>query len=72
LDISMPKMDGITMAKKLKEAKIASQIIFLTNMKDDGHISEAMEAVPKTEYIIKSDMNLDSILGRIKIRLNLK
>jgi DNA-binding response OmpR family regulator len=72
LDIMMPKMDGIMMAKKLKESQNNVPIIFLTNMKDEEHISEAMEAVPDTEYIIKSDMNTDGIVDRVKSRLNIK
>ena len=67
LDIEMPKMDGITMAKKMKESNINVPIIFLTNMGDLKHISEAMEA--GTDYIIKSDIDAEGIAKRVKEKL---
>lgn len=69
LDIIMPKMDGIETAKKLQEAKSGAIIIFLTNMKDEAHISKAMETVPNIEYIIKSDLSVSEIIDRVKARL---
>lgn len=72
LDISMPRMDGITMAKKLKEKGIKSQIIFLTNFKDAEHISEAVALMKYTDYIIKSDLSIDQIISRVKERLGVK
>lgn len=70
LDITMPKMDGIAMSKKLKEAGIEAPIIFLTNMSDVKHISEAAEIA--ADYIIKSDLSVDGIIARVKERLNMK
>jgi len=72
LDILMPRMDGITVAKKLKENGIKSKIIFLTNFKDTEHISEAIEIVEGTEYIIKSDVHIDEIIARVKKKLGIK
>ncbi len=71
LDILMPKIDGIETAKKLQEEKITASIIFLTNMKDEEHISKAMETVPNTEYIIKSDLSVNEVVARVKSRLGL-
>lgn len=70
LDITMPKMDGITLSKKLKEAGIKAPIIFLTNMSDVRHISDASETA--SDYIIKSDMSVEDIAVRVKERLNSK
>jgi two-component system OmpR family response regulator len=70
LDIEMPKMDGITMSKRMKEADIKIPIIFLTNMSDLGHISEATETA--SDYIIKSDTTAEGIVARVKERLGLK
>ncbi len=70
LDIEMPRMDGITMSKKLKEAGENLPIIFLTNMSDMKHISGALETA--TGYIIKSELSVDEIIGRVKEKLNLK
>lgn len=71
LDIMMPKMNGIEMAKRLVEKSKRIPIIFLTNMKDEINISKAMEAVPNTEYIIKSDISINSIIERIKLKLKI-
>ena len=54
LDILMPKIDGITMARKLKENSINTPIIFLTNLDNLKHISDAIE-VAESDYLIKSD-----------------
>ncbi len=72
LDILMPKMDGITVAKKLKETGNQAQIIFLTNLKDAEHISQAVEIVKETDYIVKSDLHVDQIVARVKERLGIK
>jgi len=67
LDIEMPKMDGLTMSKKLKEANVQVPIIFLTNMSDVKHISDATETA--SDYIIKSDISVEGIVARAKERL---
>jgi len=72
MDILMPKMDGIEVAKKLKEKGIKAQIIFLTNLKDEEHISKAVEAMKETDYIVKSDVHLDQIVARVKEKLGMK
>jgi DNA-binding response OmpR family regulator len=69
LDITMPKMDGITTAKKMKESGVQAPIIFLTNMSDVKHISDAVETA--VDYIIKSDISVEDIVIRVKERLNL-
>lgn len=72
IDIGLPKMDGITMAKKIKEKGIKSQIIFLTNLKDAEHVSEALSSVGATDYIVKSDVHIDDIVVRVKNQLGMK
>jgi len=69
LDIQMPKMDGIEMAKRLRAKGINSKIIFLTNYGDENHISQAMEVNKDTDYIIKSDMHVDQVVARVKEKL---
>lgn len=71
LDILMPKKDGITMAKELVKMGINIPIIFLTNFGDAEHISSAIE-VNKSDYIIKSDLQLEDIINRVKTRLEVK
>lgn len=68
LDIRMPKIDGITMAQKLREAGNDAPIIFLTNLDDVKHISEAVEA-SKSDYLIKSDWKLEDIVKRVREKL---
>ncbi|KKP43321.1 MAG: Two-component response regulator [Parcubacteria group bacterium GW2011_GWA1_33_6] len=70
IDILMPKMDGITMARKIKEKGIKSKMIFLTNFKDSDHITKALDVASEIDYIIKSDMHIDAIVERIKNKLN--
>jgi DNA-binding response OmpR family regulator len=70
LDITMPKMDGITMSKKLKELGINTPIIFLTNMSDMQHISDAVETA--TDYVVKSDISVEDVVARVKERLSIK
>jgi DNA-binding response OmpR family regulator len=69
LDIEMPKMDGITMATKLKELNIDLPIIFLTNKDDLKNISDSMETA--TEYIIKADVDAKDVVARVKKKLNI-
>ncbi|MEK7080436.1 MAG: response regulator [Patescibacteria group bacterium] len=72
LDILVPKMDGIEVAKELKKIGNKAQIVFLTNLKDAEHISEAMGTVEKTDYIVKSDSSIDSIVKTVKDKLGVK
>ena len=68
LDIRMPKIDGITMAWKLKEAGNNVPIIFLINLDDIKHISNGIE-VSKSDYLIKSDWKLKDIVKKVKAKL---
>ena len=70
LDILMPNMNGLEMAKQMKEKGINIPIIFLTNVGDVESISKAEETVP-SDYIIKSDMSVDKIVAQVKKRLGI-
>jgi YesN/AraC family two-component response regulator len=67
LDITMPKMDGIAVSKKLKVSGNKVPIIFLTNMSDFKHVSEAMES--STDYIVKAETSVDDIIIKVKEKL---
>ena len=71
LDIRMPKIDGLTMARKLKEEGVIAPIIFLTNFDDLKHISEATE-LGKFDYLVKSDWDINDIIIKVKNKLGLK
>ena len=69
IDIQLPKMDGIAMAKAIRAKGIDSKMIFLTQMKDVQHISSAIDAVGEADYIVKSDVHIDAVIDRVKNRL---
>ncbi|MDP3882650.1 MAG: response regulator [Candidatus Staskawiczbacteria bacterium] len=72
MDIIMPKMDGIQTAVKLKEFGNNTPIIFLTNVKDDEKISEAMViGGGNMDYVVKTDVRVEEIIDRIRKRLNI-
>jgi two-component system OmpR family response regulator len=70
LDIQMPKMDGIAVAKALRDSGNKTPVIFLTNFKDETHISQAME-MGMPDYIVKSDMHIDDVVARVKSKLGM-
>jgi YesN/AraC family two-component response regulator len=72
IDILMPKMDGTSMAKQMKEKGIETQKIFLTNFKDPEHMSKAMESAGgEVEYIVKSDVHVDNLVKRVRQKLGI-
>ena len=70
LDVMMPEMDGMEMAKRLRDAGDATPIIFLTNVEDMSNISEAFKE-PGTDYIIKATVHIKDIIEAIKNKLKL-
>ena len=74
LDILMPIMDGLTMMGKLREKDLYGKnvpIILLTNL--SANEEKIMQAVIKNEpayYLVKSDMDLSSVVEKIKERLS--
>jgi|SRR3989338_8115421 len=69
MDILLPKIDGISVARKLKEDGINTKMIFLTNFKDSEHISDAIEAFSDADYIVKTDLRIDDIVSRVMERI---
>jgi DNA-binding response OmpR family regulator len=69
LDVLMPKMDGMTMLKKLREDEMYgkhAKVIILTNLDaDDKMVTDVVETQP-TYYLIKSDVNIDGISAKVK------
>ena len=68
LDIEMGKMDGVTMAKKLRQDNDTIQIIFITGYSD--YISEGYE-VAALHYLMKpvKEEKLFSVLDRAAEKL---
>lgn len=72
IDILLPEIDGITMAKKIKETGSLTQMIFLTNLEDQEHITKAVtEVTGQADYIVKSDTHIDDVVSRVKARLGI-
>jgi two-component system response regulator MprA len=74
LDIIMPKMDGLTMMKKLREADEWGKkvpIIILTNLSaEDDRINRMIADYEPAYYFVKSDHTMDELLEKIKERLS--
>jgi DNA-binding response OmpR family regulator len=73
LDIIMPKMDGITVMKKIREYKRWGQdvpIIMLTNLNDPDSVSEAAR-YKVYDFLVKTDWRLDDIVKLAREKLNI-
>lgn len=70
LDIIMPKVDGMTMLKKLREDKWGSgaKVIILTNLSDGKSAFEAMKA-GVYDFLIKTNWSIDDVVKKVKERL---
>ena len=72
VDIIMPKMDGITMLKKLREDKQGSKlpVMILSNLSDPDSISAALDN-KAFDYFVKSELELNELVEKIKTRLEI-
>jgi DNA-binding NarL/FixJ family response regulator len=57
LDISMPKMDGIRVARQLRHAGLCTRVVFLTLIDDEDYLQEAQSI--GYGYVLKRRMALD-------------
>ena len=69
LDILLPKMDGITLLKKLRQDAWGKRVpvIILTNLNSPKDIAEAVEWAE--EYLIKSEWKIEDVIGRVREKL---
>lgn len=74
LDIVMPKMDGITILKKLRQDPWGkrAKVILLTNLSADENITKAVTELEPAYYLIKTDWKMDDIVERVKKTLEEK
>jgi len=72
LDIILPKMDGMTFLKKLREDPIYATlpIIVLTNKDDMQTIGESIEGGVQ-DFLVKHEWKLADIVARAKERLGM-
>jgi CheY-like chemotaxis protein len=70
LDIAMPKMDGIEVARRMQAEKLleTTKVMFLTNSTDIMQIATAVE-VGSSDYLIKADWDIKDILKRVLEKL---
>ncbi|MEI6304621.1 MAG: response regulator [Candidatus Taylorbacteria bacterium] len=76
VDIFMPKMDGLTMLRKIREDSRGKKIkfIILTNADETDKIAEAMQVAgvedDKTfDYYVKSDIKMEDVIAKVKGKL---
>lgn len=70
LDVIMPRLDGISVLKKLKESPDTQQIpvIMLTNLYEDRKVGQVLKT-GVTDYLVKVDNSLDDIIRRVRKNL---
>lgn len=70
LDILLPDIDGITILNEIatNEATRGLPVIILSNLADRASF-EQTEAIGKYEYLVKSKVDLDTVIRKIRERL---
>lgn len=70
IDVLMPKMDGITMFKNLRQHEELKKIpgIILTNLNDTKTIESALES-GAYDFLVKSDWDPKDLVKRVKEKL---
>jgi DNA-binding response OmpR family regulator len=69
-DVLMPKMDGIVMARKIREVDAQVPIILLTNIKD-SEITIGVQKSGEFDYLVKSDTRINEIVDKVKTKLGI-
>jgi DNA-binding NarL/FixJ family response regulator len=59
-DIMMPGLDGLRVAKELRETKSGAKIVFLASQEDDDYIAEALN-VGARGYVVKRRLQSDLV-----------
>ena len=76
LDIVMPKMDGMTMLKKLRQENEWGKsvpVILLTNLSpDEEKINKGITEDEPAYYLIKTNWSLNDVVQKVRERLNRK
>lgn len=75
LDVLMPKIDGLTMLKKLRAENVWGKtvpVILLTNLSPDNE--QIMQTVTETEpayYLVKTNWQIDDVVKKVREILNI-
>ena len=72
LDIIMPKMDGLTMLKGLREDSWGAKanVIILTNLSDGESLSAALK-YGAYDFLVKADWRLEDVVSKVKEKLQM-
>ena len=73
LDILMPKMDGVSLTKNIRESSNWGKevpIIMLTNLSDPDSVSE-VAGYGVFDFLVKTDWRLEDVVELVKKKLNL-
>lgn len=74
LDIVMPKMDGMTMLKKLRKKSAWGKtvpVILLTNLSADSEeINKGIAENEPAYYLVKSDWSIGDVVAKVRERLS--
>jgi len=71
LDIIMPKMDGLSCLKNIRESGEWGRkvpILMLTNLSDPDNVSEAAK-YRVYDFLVKTDWKLDDVVNLVKSKL---
>lgn len=73
LDILMPKMDGITMLKKLREDEWGKtvKVIMLTNFDTTDEMLKEITSTEPSYYLLKSNWRIEDVIIKAKEVLGL-
>ncbi|HEU5187703.1 MAG TPA: response regulator [Candidatus Saccharimonadales bacterium] len=73
LDLIMPKMDGMTMLRRLRQEEKGKmvRVILLTNLSDTSKVFEAV-SLGVNDYLVKTNWDLDEIINEIQNKLTAK
>lgn len=73
LDLLMPRMDGISMLKKLREDDWGKNVpvIVLTNLNDADKVASATEG-GAFDFLVKADWKLEDLVKKVRQKLNIK
>ena len=67
LDLILPKMDGLTMLKKLRKDEWGKRVpvIILSNLNDQRKVSEAMK-IGVYDFLVKSNVKLSDVVKEVR------
>lgn len=74
LDIILPKMDGLTLLKKLRKINSYGKnvpVILLTNLSPDREeINRTITETDPAYYLVKTNWNIEDVVEKVKERLS--